>query len=129
MHVESNGGVYGPKDLIAFNETMKKANTQGTVFPMSCGTDLVAEAWKKPVGLAFIDGDHRYEGCRVDADGWMGHVVKGGYIAFDDVNLEGPKKVMEEVVALTNWAHVITIGKVGVVKKTATLEEIIVSTS
>jgi len=117
-HVGSNGGVYGPKDMLEFNRTMEKANTCATIFPMSCGTELVAASWKKPVQLAFIDGDHTYEGCRLDADGWIPHVVNGGYLVFDDVNLDGPGRVMKEVAELTDWTEIGVVGKVGFLRKT-----------
>ena len=116
-HVGSNGGVYGPGDLVAFNETMRRANTFATIFPMSCGTDLVAGSWKKPAGLVFIDGDHTYEGCRADADGWIPHINNGGVLALDDVNLEGPKRVMEEISELSDWVVVGCVGKVGLLRR------------
>lgn len=36
-----------------------------------------------PVGLAFIDGDHSYDGVMRDTV-WADHIVEGGYIIFHD---------------------------------------------
>lgn len=40
---------------------------------------------KKPyINLLFIDGDHSYEGCMGDMEGWWPLVVDGGYMAIHD---------------------------------------------
>ena len=120
MHVGSNGGVYGPIDRLHFNRVMEKTLAYAKVYPMSCGTDLVAKTWKRPVGVCFIDGDHRYEGARVDALGWHSHLIPGGYMAFDDVNLEGPARVFKELAATDDYDGICVVGKVGVLRKRAT---------
>jgi hypothetical protein len=117
MHVGSNGGVYGPIDRLHFNRTMEATLSFAKVYPMSCGTDLVADAWKRPVGLCFIDGDHTYEGAQKDAVGWHPHVVSGGWMAFDDINLDGPGRVFKSLSEMDDYDVVAIVGKVGVLRK------------
>jgi predicted O-methyltransferase YrrM len=57
-----------------------------------------------PVDLAFIDGDHSYEGCRDDWESWRDHVSPGGFVAFHDARASrpggsgapGPTRVVDE---------------------------------
>jgi hypothetical protein len=119
MCVGSNGGVYGPIDRLHFNRVLEITGTYAKVRPMSCGTELVAAAWNRPVGLCFIDGDHTYEGARKDAVGWAPHVVVSGVMAFDDINLEGPGRVLREMAALDNWNMLGVLGKIGFIMKVA----------
>lgn len=36
------------------------------------------------IDLVFIDGDHRYDGCKGDMDAWLPHIKSGGILAFHD---------------------------------------------
>ena len=36
------------------------------------------------IDLLFIDGDHSYQGCKVDIDAWTPHVKPSGRVAFHD---------------------------------------------
>lgn len=44
---------------------------------------LAWEGWP-PLNLVFIDGDHSYEGCKGDLEGWSRLVRKDGYLAVHD---------------------------------------------
>lgn len=37
-----------------------------------------------PVGLLYVDGDHRADGIRADFDAWAPHLTPGAAVAFDD---------------------------------------------
>jgi predicted O-methyltransferase YrrM len=50
----------------------------------------------KKIGLLFIDGDHEYEGVKLDFDLYSPRVVPGGYIAFHDQSFPGPDRVIRE---------------------------------
>lgn len=44
-----------------------------------------AEKWSAgPVGLLFVDGDHRYDAVRADVSAWAAHLAPDAVIAFDD---------------------------------------------
>lgn len=45
----------------------------------------LAENWSKPLRLLWIDGDHTYEGARVDFEGFSRHLCDGAIVAMHDV--------------------------------------------
>jgi predicted O-methyltransferase YrrM len=49
------------------------------------------------IDLLFIDGDHNYDAVKEDFYKFMPLVKRGGYIVFDDLHQDGPKKVFFEV--------------------------------
>ena len=57
----------------------------------------VSVAWKKPVRLLFVDGNHREESVQADVNAWQPHVEAGGFIALHDStclsNFAGPRIV------------------------------------
>ncbi|MBB4661039.1 class I SAM-dependent methyltransferase [Conexibacter arvalis] len=50
----------------------------------------VGRAWRTPIDLVFIDGDHSEEGCRLDWELFHPHVTAGGVVAFHDARLSQP---------------------------------------
>lgn len=42
----------------------------------------------KPVDLVFVDGDHSYEGCKGDIEGWLPCIKSGGFMAVHDYQKE-----------------------------------------
>jgi len=44
----------------------------------------VAVRWDNPVGLIFIDGDHRYQSVLDDCLAWAPYVIPGGMMILDD---------------------------------------------
>lgn len=63
------------------------------------------EGWDKPIKLLHIDGAHEYENVKADLEKWSPFVIKGGFIAMDDVGkvnaglIRGPRQVFEEAQA------------------------------
>lgn len=49
------------------------------------------------IDLLFLDGDHNYKAVKEDFYKFMPLVKKGGYIVFDDLHQNGPKKAFFEV--------------------------------
>ena len=50
----------------------------------------VAKTWSKPIHFLFIDGSHIYEDVMADFASFFPHVVRGGIIAFHDVQENHP---------------------------------------
>lgn len=58
--------------------------------------------WELAIDVLFIDGDHTREGCYADFRNYGPHVVKGGFIVFDDYHQEnnsanGVKSVVKTI--------------------------------
>ena len=61
----------------------------------------VGSDWSgKSVGLLFVDGDHTYEGARLDIETWAKHLAPGAIIAVDDYHHPDWPGVAEAVDAL-----------------------------
>jgi predicted O-methyltransferase YrrM len=44
----------------------------------------VATRWTRPISFLWIDGSHEYEDVAADIDGFVPHVLFGGWVVFDD---------------------------------------------
>jgi glycosyltransferase involved in cell wall biosynthesis/predicted O-methyltransferase YrrM len=113
------GGRFGPDDRGAFYRIMLETGFFQTVALVNLESRNAARAWKGPIGLLFIDGDHSLQGVQEDVDAWENYVCVGGVIAFDDA-LDpqiGPSKVIEQVVSSGRFAQLETVGKVVFLRK------------
>jgi len=63
----------------------------------ACSRD-VAEGWKRPIRLLWIDGDHTYAGVKEDFQRFSPFVSSGGIVALHDAlhGYEGPIRVFVE---------------------------------
>lgn len=93
------GGVFGPPDRVAFFRQVLDAGCAETVRLVNLSSEVVAPGWTQPVGLVWIDGDHRLEPTRRDADAWLPHLLPGSLAAFHDTLHEdlGPYRVIQEL--------------------------------
>jgi Methyltransferase domain len=93
------GGMFGPDDRRAFFENLLQAGVVEKVRLVNLSSEVVAPAWQLPVGLLWIDGDHRYEGVKRDFECWAPHLR--GKVAFHDAIQEklGPFRLIEELLA------------------------------
>ena len=64
----------------------------------------VANSWNRPIRMLWIDGDHSYSGAKADFDGFMPHVVPGGFVALHDAlhEFSGPIRVFVEDMLQSN---------------------------
>jgi MMP 1-O-methyltransferase len=93
------GGTFGPADRRAFFENLLRAEVVEQVRLVNLSSEIVAPGWQLPVGLLWIDGDHRYEAVRRDFESWELHLR--GKVAFHDAIQPklGPFKLIEELLA------------------------------
>jgi predicted O-methyltransferase YrrM len=61
---------------------------RGEVEWLRMRSDQAVGGWTRPLDYLFIDGDHSYEAVRRDFEGWSGHVVPEGLVAFHDALTE-----------------------------------------
>jgi len=98
-------GVFGEKDRIAFFENMLKLGVLDVVRLVNLDSRYITRAWPIPVGLLWIDGDHRYQVVRSDVLSWLPHLRPDAKLVFDDANdpRAGPYHVVEELVRSGQW--------------------------
>jgi MMP 1-O-methyltransferase len=71
--------------LEVYRQNLGRAELSTLVTPIRSNTAAAGKAWTgQPVGLLFIDADHRYAGVRDDFLGWAPHCSEGARIAFHD---------------------------------------------
>lgn len=113
------GGEFGPADRGAFYEAMGRTGAFNEAALVNLTSEDVTPVWNQPVGLLFIDGDHRYPGVKRDFECWDRHVRVGAIVAFDDAKDPacGPHRLIGEILDTGRYARVEEVGKVVVLKK------------
>jgi hypothetical protein len=112
-------GEFGPQDRGAFYEVMCRTGAFEEVALINLSSEQVTPIWQEPVGFAFIDGDHSYEGVRRDFECWEPHLLAGGLLALDDAvdTSCGPYRLIREILHTGRFVQVEMVGKVAVLKK------------
>ena len=100
-HVEFkgvNGRVFGPLDLKAMYSNIVIAGVGDLIFKVALASNEAASAWtNRNIGLIFIDGDHSYEGVKLDFESWFIHIANGGKLAFHDSTSPGVSRLIGEI--------------------------------
>lgn len=93
------GGTFGPDDRRAFFENLLQAGVVEQVRLVNLSSEVVTPGWQLPVGLLWIDGDHRYEAVRRDFECWAPH-LRGKVALHDAIQPTlGPTQLIEELLA------------------------------
>jgi MMP 1-O-methyltransferase len=71
--------------LPEFARTIRRAGLEGFVQGIVGRSHEIANVWRQPLGLVFIDGGHSAEAAHGDLDGWVPHVAAGGLLCIHDV--------------------------------------------
>ncbi len=78
-----------------FQENTRSVSTKISALRMT--SELAAEVCLNQLDFLFIDGDHSYEGVKMDFDIWFPKLKSGGIIAMHDIEwAEGVKRVVAE---------------------------------
>lgn len=84
--------------LAAFTAQLQRVGLARRVTPMQGLSVDIARAYTgPPVGLLFIDGDHRADACQADFHSWRPHFAPGATVAFDDYDEQRNPGVVEAV--------------------------------
>jgi len=68
-----------------FRATMAAAGLDDHVIAVVGRSAAVAELWRRPLGMVFIDGGHTDAAAQADYQGWAPWVTRGGALAIHDV--------------------------------------------
>jgi predicted O-methyltransferase YrrM len=68
-----------------FRRTIHGAGLEGSVVAVVGQSPTVAEHWRTPLALLFIDGGHGAEPAHRDYEHWTPHVAVGGRLCIHDV--------------------------------------------
>src|SRR5215831_7205885 len=96
------GGQFEPSDRTEFFKNMIRAEVAEIVRLVNLSSEVVTAGWSAPVGMLWIDGDHRYPAVKRDFDCWAPFLIPQAIVAFHaslDPNL-GPARVIAEAVRL-----------------------------
>lgn len=115
------GGRFGPGDRCEFFKNMIRTKCARTVRLINVSSEVVSKGWDKPIGLLWIDGDHRYEAVKRDFECWEPYVLPQGLVAFHDSLDEniGPAKVIKEALSSGKYQKLYQICVTTVLQKTA----------
>jgi predicted O-methyltransferase YrrM len=107
------GGQFGSADRIKFFENMVRVGVLDIVRLVNLTSSCVTAAWPMPVGLLFVDGDHRYQAVRDDVQRWLPHLRPDATLVLDDAvdDRVGPCHVVEELIRGGRWRRGPEIGK------------------
>ena len=112
------GGRFGPADSGAFHRAMLETGCYHVVRLISLASEQIVSGWRLPIGLLWIDGDHRYEGVRRDFESWRPHLMQGATIIFDDASdpALGPHRLIAELLLTGEYGMVGSFGKMAVLR-------------
>jgi predicted O-methyltransferase YrrM len=100
-HVEfvgPRGGCFGRADQAHLYANLTRAGVGAQVSVVGLDSRSVAASWSAgPIGLLFVDGDHRYEAVRADYDAWEPHLAPGAAVAFDDCDFTDVARLLDEL--------------------------------
>lgn len=115
-HEESKGlrgGKFGPRDRAVFFKNFSKTDLVRYVRLLNTTSQIAASGWQEPITLIFIDGDHSYASVHADFAAWRPHLAPDATVVFHDIDLVGPKRVIDQLLGdgtLTFVSRVCTIG-------------------
>ena len=81
-----------------FLQNIRLAGVADHVEPHLAYSTEISPAWRRPIRLLWIDGDHSLGGVKADIDGFLPHLVPFGVVAMHDAlsNFAGPIRVFVE---------------------------------
>jgi SAM-dependent methyltransferase len=113
------GGRFGPEDRGAYFRNLLDTGAFRRARLINLPARQAAVGWHQPIGLLFIDGDHRLPAVREDFDTWSPHVLAGGVIALDDTHRPelGPSQLLEQRLPSRQWRRLERVGKITFIQK------------
>jgi predicted O-methyltransferase YrrM len=111
--------------LPTFRRTVQRAGLEHRVVAVVGDSPTVAQYWRTPVALLFIDGGHSEEPAQADYTGFAPWVQPGGVLVIHDVfersqdGGQAPFHVWQRAVASGSFSPVTTVGSMRVLERTS----------
>jgi len=111
------GGRFGPQDRIPFLEAMLSHGCGELVAPVQLDSEQAAAAWREPISLLFLDGDHSVAAVERDLEAWLPHLAPLGTVAFDDATEPelGPATALRRLHANGSIRGHRTVGRLAII--------------
>jgi MMP 1-O-methyltransferase len=104
--IEQQTTMKGRSSFKEFQTNVRRANLQDLVVPIVRKSADVARDWERPIGFLWIDGDHSYQGAKLDFEAFSPWVVDGGVIGFHDSTEGGVPRVVREAFTADQFSHI-----------------------
>lgn len=102
--LEEHRSAPGATSYDEFLENIKAAGVSRYIEVHRAFSTEVAKTFDRPIRMLWIDGDHGYPGAKADFDGFVPHVIPGGFVALHDAlhEFSGPIRVFVEDMLRSN---------------------------
>ena len=106
-----------------FRRTIERAGLEDAVVAVVGDSSTIAENWRTPLGLVFVDGGHALDVALADYEAWSPYVAAGGVLVFHDVFEDprdggrAPLEVWKRAVASGHFTPVSTTGSLRVLRR------------
>ena len=117
---------FGRMDTLPFlRKTIARADLEEQVVAIVGQSTTVAQWWRTPLGLLFIDGGHSEEPAQADYSGWARWILPGGALVIHDVferpedGGQAPFHVWQRAVASGSFEPAATVGSMRVLTRVA----------
>ena len=106
------GFEFRPADRTEFLRNLLRCQVSEIVRVINLQSCVAAAGWNRPVGLLWIDGDHRYESVKRDLDCWERHLAPGALVALHDSTDPdlGPFQAIREVIDAGRYEQKTLVG-------------------
>lgn len=114
-----NGGKFGPADLRKKYENIVKYYSGDNIFVVALSSGQFARGFSlsnQKIGLLWVDGDHSYEGVKLDYESFVPYLSKTGTVAFHDNKSPGVKRLLEELTSSGKAVLIDTCDNISVIK-------------
>jgi predicted O-methyltransferase YrrM len=113
------GGQFEPGDRAEFFKNMLTAQVAEVVRLVNLSSEVVTPGWSQPVGMLWIDGDHRYPAVKRDFECWEQFLLPGSIAAFHD-SLDpdlGPARVIAEALSSGRFDQILQLELTSVLRR------------
>ena len=106
-----------------FRKTLRELSLEQTVIPLVARSETVARCWSTPLSLIFIDGGHTFAAAFNDYNGWVSHLLPGGYLLIHDIfpnpeqGGQAPACIYQLALASGLFLELPLVGTLGVLKR------------